>query len=280
MAVRAEQDALLHLGSTPSQRSRVSPVPDMEILAPGVDVMKLQGAYPARVSAKEASTARLLDKRALDAPPPLRHCQGTTFLAAVVAASLEDELGGPVSHALESREPRSVTAPLSACLSSIGSLDAIPLEPITNRRWIATEFVCHLRHCGTPPDPAFEVGLTQRTQSRVLLGARSGHAILLQPVPDGRRMLANLPPNRLQRHSVGKAFLQEPPLHAERMPARSDRTLRTRVRVSRPRRAPCGLCAPPGRRALGSGRRGARSRRPRRRRLSGTRCGAARAAGS
>lgn len=60
----------------------------------------------------------------------------------------------------------------------------------------------------------------------------------------------------------------------------SDRKIQASRKAATPRPAPCGLCARPKPRVLGLGRRGARSRRLRQRRLSGTRDDAAPAGGS
>jgi hypothetical protein len=101
MAVGAKQNALLGLSPTPGKRSGVSTLADVELLGSWIEVMELQRADPTVIATDDAGAARLIDQDALYSPPMLGHGGGSTFLAAKVAASLEDELGGPMPSTLE-----------------------------------------------------------------------------------------------------------------------------------------------------------------------------------
>jgi hypothetical protein len=77
----------------------VSAIAEVKALRRGIDMMKMESLLTSAVTANHATTASLLNKCPLDDPAPLRHGLGPAAHAPVVATTLEDELGTPVTSA-------------------------------------------------------------------------------------------------------------------------------------------------------------------------------------
>ena len=93
MAVGAEEYALSSLSAGSLERASLSAESDVEALTRGIDVVKLQGSNEPLVAATLAPATGLSNKNRLRIAAALGDPLRAAFPTAVIATTLEDELG-------------------------------------------------------------------------------------------------------------------------------------------------------------------------------------------
>src|SRR6185312_467468 len=110
MAIRAQKDALLRLGTKGVERERDTLRVQLDELFRRIDVVEVERPHRLRVPAPHASAPCLFDEDPLHLAPTARDRLRATLSTPVVAPAVYDELGFAVSCAHHLRFTRAVLA--------------------------------------------------------------------------------------------------------------------------------------------------------------------------
>lgn len=211
MTVGAEQDALAGLGPRPRQGSRHPILPKVELLGGGIKMVKLENLLTAVITADQALASRLFHKLALYLPPTARNPLYPAALTSIVAPPLTDEAGLSVVLTARDRLSRSILRP---ALAARVWLQFVPLHPVTDRCQAPIQSMTNFPERQAGGKKPFHFLFRRRSLRRVLPCPYRLQPVLLQPVADGRFVLANALSDRFEGHSLCQALFQELLLHA------------------------------------------------------------------
>lgn len=163
-------------------------VTDVEPLGGRIEVMELECALATRVPTDDAATARLFNQLPLDDSSMSPRRFRSTPHASVVATALKHEL----SVAMPQTAPfdlRSITN--STRLPAPNRLKAKFVQPVTNRRRALAQLLRDLAQSQPLAHQRLQYGPADLTFGRMLGSAARFKAMLLQPIADCRRVLAD-----------------------------------------------------------------------------------------
>lgn len=215
------------LGAYALERSCEPPHRETELLRRGIEMVKLERAWIAVISTRQAPAALLGNELRLGTSSPLRDGVQPALTATVVPPPLEDEA------ALAVRRAKSYYLFRLGCRGRRrlrrGPRELMALEPIPNGRDADAELECHLGKRESRLHERFQRSLRDPALGRILLSVHRRQLVLSQPVPDSRGMLSCPLPDRLERHPRGEIRLEDLSIHCHMLARAPDRK-RTYVR--------------------------------------------------
>jgi hypothetical protein len=200
-----------------------------------VNVVELQGRKAPAISTEVTGAARLGDEDRFDAPPAGGYAFSPAAEAPIVACGAHPREGGrPVLSAVPLDSVRATTAGNRAESRSLRR-EPVAAEPVVNRLLPAADPGGDLTNRKAPADKGLERIALDSTLGGVL-GVRRREPVLLQPIPDRRRMTIDDRADPLQGVAAPKTVLKELLLHANAC----SRRRRTEPQTRLARRCPGG----------------------------------------
>src|SRR3954452_1690302 len=160
--------------------------------------MEVQSAGETVIAAEDAPTTRLLDEQLLDPPAPGGHRRAAALLAPVaIAGPAANPSSAPVDSAFAL--DHACAAARGRCRCRAHRLEVMRAQPIADGRVAPAHRLADFADRQALPDELRELVARQRAARPVQLVVRGRDPGLLQPVPPRRRVLADLPRDRLDR---------------------------------------------------------------------------------
>jgi len=158
-------------------------------------VVEVQGAYAPVIAAERAATSRLGDQDLLHTPATVRDAlPAAQHAAQMILRRVRDEPRQPVGRADALGFPLAVAGTPGA-----GRLETELAQPVTYRRLAPAHLGCDLARAEPSLDESFEHLALQSAARRMARGVLRGQSVLAHPVPDGRRVAADVAGDRLGR---------------------------------------------------------------------------------